>query len=353
MTGPAPHDQRGRRVMLLGSPGLGWPDRRELARRIAADESPDVLGLHLGAMPVDEEYLDRYPGLAGRVLRLFPLALAQGLVALRRGRDYDLVLSWSEPATYVLATLQLLSRRRLRHVSVHSWISKPKKAVPLKLLHRSIERLIIPPSQQHAFAVHRLRLPAAKMPRVNWSVDLAFWRPVDLPTDMICCVGREMRDYVTLIEALRPLPLRCHIAAGALRAAHNPWLARIDTELPETITLGRLDAPALRELYARSRFTVVPLLPSRTDNGITAILESFAMGKPVIVTQTPGQVDVVQHGVNGLVVPPASPEALRAAVQRLWDAPEECLHMGRNARQWVEKHHSLQQWVTAFDDDRP
>jgi glycosyltransferase involved in cell wall biosynthesis len=159
-----------------------------------------------------------------------------------------------------------------------------------------------------------------------------------------------MRDYRTLVEALRPTGLRCHIAAGSLRSAHNPWLSRLDVELPDSITLSSLPAPDLRELYARSRFTVVPLLPSHTDNGITAILESFAMAKPVVVTRTPGQVGVVQHGVNGLLVPPGSPEALRAAVERLWNDPDECARMGRNARRWVEEHHTPQQWLAAFQD---
>ena len=341
------------RVLLLGSSGLGWPERRELERRIAADELPDLLTLHLHATPVDEAHLARIPGLRGRLLRALPLPLAQALVALRSRRSYDVVLTWSEPATYVFAALLLLTGVQVRHVSVHSWISKPKKAVPLTLLQRGISTMVIPPPTQREFALQRLRLPEAKMPLVRWGVDLRFWRPLDVPTDMVCCVGREMRDYPTLVEALRGTNLPCHIAAGALRAADNPWLSRLDTDLPRNVTLGSRRGTELRDLYARSRFIVVPLLPSRTDNGITTILESFAMGKPVIVTRTPGQVGVVEHGVNGLVVEPRSPEALRAAMVQLWNDPDECARLGANARRWVEEHHSLEQWVAAFDEEQP
>ena len=72
---------------------------------------------------------------------------------------------------------------------------------------------------------------------------------------------------------------------------------------------GRKTFAELRALYARSRFVVVPLLPSDIDNGITSILEAFAMGKAVICTETAGQIGVLEHGVNCLRVPPFDVEA--------------------------------------------
>jgi len=59
----------------------------------------------------------------------------------------------------------------------------------------------------------------------------------------------------------------------------------------------------LRDLYARSRFVVAPLVPSESDNGVTVILEAMVMGKPVVCSRTRGQVDVVQDGVTGIYVP--------------------------------------------------
>jgi glycosyltransferase involved in cell wall biosynthesis len=196
------------------------------------------------------------------------------------------------------------------------------------------------------------------LPSVRWGVDLRFWRPSDRSTDMICCVGREMRDYATLVEAVRHAGIPCHIAAGGLRAVPNPWLTGLSAEMPTNVTIGGKRGIELRDLYDRSRFTVVPLLPSDTDNGITAILESFAMAKPVICTSTPGQIGVVQDGVNGLLVPPGSPEAMRSAILRLWRDPAECERMGRNGRRLVEEQHNYEQWVSALtgglghDDDR-
>jgi hypothetical protein len=49
---------------------------------------------------------------------------------------------------------------------------------------------------------------------MQWAVDTRFWRPMTRVSDMICSVGQEMPDYGTLLKALNPLGIRCHIATG-------------------------------------------------------------------------------------------------------------------------------------------
>jgi len=155
-----------------------------------------------------------------------------------------------------------------------------------------------------------------------------------------------MRDYPTLIEAIRPLSIPCHIAAGAVTTgASNPWLRLDGRELPASLSVGTKSPDALRALYQQSRFVVIPLIPSDTDNGITAALEAFAMGKAVICTDTPGQVGVLEDGVNCLRVPPRNPQALREAILRLWGDPALCVEMGKAGRELVERRHNIEQWV--------
>jgi glycosyltransferase involved in cell wall biosynthesis len=115
--------------------------------------------------------------------------------------------------------------------------------------------------------------------------------------------------------------------------------------LPPQVTLGPCSPSELRALYARSRFVVIPLLPSDTDNGITVMTEAMAMGKPVICTRVDGQRDLLEDGVNGLFVPPGDARALRHAIEHLWSRPDECERMGREARRKIERHHSLDGFV--------
>jgi glycosyltransferase involved in cell wall biosynthesis len=89
----------------------------------------------------------------------------------------------------------------------------------------------------------------------------------------------------------------------------------------------------------------MPLHPTETDNGTTSILEAMAMGKAVICSRVRGQRDVIQEGVTGLFVPPQDPAALRKAIEYLWANPDLSRQMGLAARAYVERHHSLDEWV--------
>jgi glycosyltransferase involved in cell wall biosynthesis len=168
-----------------------------------------------------------------------------------------------------------------------------------------------------------------------------------VPTDMFCAVGREMRDYSTFCEAIRDFRVPCHIAAKFAPGRNDRWVSDLERigELPPHVTTGSKPYPQLRALYARSRFVVVPLQPSDTDNGITVMTEAMAMGKPVICTRVAGQRDLLEHGVNGLFVPPEDPRALREAIEYLWSHPRECERMGREGRRKIERFHTLDAFV--------
>ena len=90
---------------------------------------------------------------------------------------------------------------------------------------------------------------------------------------------------------------------------------------------------------------VIPLRATDTDNGLTCMLESMAMGKAVICSRTMGQVDVLQDGVTGMYVPQGDPAALREAILKLWNNPALAAEMGRRGREYIEQYHSIEQFV--------
>ena len=59
------------------------------------------------------------------------------------------------------------------------------------------------------------------------------------------------------------------------------------------------------------------------------LIEAFAAGTPVIASQIAGYRDVVNDGVDGVLVPPADPQALAEELQRLWLEPERRIAIGR------------------------
>jgi glycosyltransferase involved in cell wall biosynthesis len=176
---------------------------------------------------------------------------------------------------------------------------------------------------------------------------------LDTKTDIICSAGMEMRDYPTLIRALKPLNIPCHIATGEARGKLFDTVKKLYAmnDIPSHITIGAKNKEELRQLYARSRFVVVPLLPTDTDNGLTVILEAMAMGKPVICSKVEGQIDVIHDNVTGIYVPQGDPKALRKAIKDLWNNPERAEKMGRAARRHIEKYHTLEQFVKTIKQE--
>ena len=88
----------------------------------------------------------------------------------------------------------------------------------------------------------------------------------------------------------------------------------------------RQDIPALLAL------SDLVVLPSYREGCPRVLLEASAMGKPMVACDVPGSRAVVDHGVNGLLVPARDPEALAVAIGQLLDSPERRARMGAAGR---------------------
>ena len=73
--------------------------------------------------------------------------------------------------------------------------------------------------------------------------------------------------------------------------------------------------------------------PSRREGVGGACREAMAYGRAVVATSVGGQVDAIEDGVTGVLVPPRDPAALRAAVERLLAAADERARLGAAARE--------------------
>jgi glycosyltransferase involved in cell wall biosynthesis len=267
----------------------------------------------------------------------------------RRRDEYDVVVTWSERVSLSLMALQRLSNRGKPHVAMLYWFSRPSVQIPLRAFASALQAIVTWSSVQRNYAIEHLGIPHEKLYLVKHFVDQLFWSPRERVQNTICSAGAEMRDYPTLLDALRGTEVPCHIATDHVRVDRFGFARRLPSETFASlagphVSIGRKSPTDLRELYAASRFVVVPLQASDTDNGITVILEAMAMGKPVICSRTRGQVDAIQEGVTGLFVPVGDAKAMRQAILELWSDPARTERMGRAARAYVEKHHTLEQF---------
>jgi glycosyltransferase involved in cell wall biosynthesis len=268
--------------------------------------------------------------------------------------EYDAIVTWGEKLSLALLMQQQFARVSKPHIAMMYQFEKPNIRVPLNALKKNLHAVVTWSSVQRRALIEKIQFPAERVYLVRHYVDQLFYSPRPGEADMICAVGAEMRDYATLVQSIQGTGLRCHIATDHVRIPgrfrilnhHRVPIGDIVAPADTHITEGRKSLSELRNLYARSRFVVIPLLPSDTDNGVTVALEAMAMGKPVICSQTRGQVDVIQEGVTGLYVPVGDTAALRRAIMSLWNEPQRAEQMGRNARAYIEKHHTLEKFTS-------
>lgn len=88
------------------------------------------------------------------------------------------------------------------------------------------------------------------------------------------------------------------------------------------------------------------VLPSLSEGLSSSILSAMATALPVVATNVGGIPELIRHGENGLLVPPADPVALAEAVQYLADHPEESMQMGLRGRARMERQFTLERKIS-------
>jgi len=322
------------------------PDYMRMAKTFAADL-------------IDYTAARRTGGWVGRLLEKIGgpnLLLAWACYRLRR--HYQGIFTDGEQVGIPLAFLLKFANLgdRPAHLMIGHLLSVGKKMAFFDWLRLDshIDTFFVYSTWQKRFIENRWKVPPEHVVFTPFMVDAGFFSSVrSRPGDplgierpgkpLICAVGLEFRDYPTFIEAVRDLDVQAVVAAA------SPWSKRSDTtqdqKIPENVTVRRFSQFELRDVYAASRFLVMPLYQVNFQAGVTAILEAMAMGLPVICSQVPGQTDVIVAGETGIYVNPGDPTALKEAILQLLDQPELTARLGQNGQNRVMSEMSLDCYV--------
>ena len=92
------------------------------------------------------------------------------------------------------------------------------------------------------------------------------------------------------------------------------------------------------------------VLPSLSEGLSSAILSAMASCLPVVATCVGGIPELVRHGENGLLVPPADAVALAQAITYLADHPDEAIRMGQRGRERVEREFTLERKILQTEE---
>lgn len=101
---------------------------------------------------------------------------------------------------------------------------------------------------------------------------------------------------------------------------------------------GPVNQDRIRELYAQAdAFSI----PSFAEGIPVVLMESMAMEIPCVTTRITGIPELIEDGVDGLLVAPSDVDGLAQAIERLMDDRELCVTLGKNGRKKVTEKYNL------------
>jgi glycosyltransferase involved in cell wall biosynthesis len=157
------------------------------------------------------------------------------------------------------------------------------------------------------------------------------------------------KDLATLLHAVAQVihetpEFRLHIAGDG---PCLPELRHLTSQLDLTAHVRFLgpisDVPALLQ---QARLSV---LSSVSEGVPLTLLEAMACGLPVVATHVGGVPEVVQDGVNGLLVNPAAPADLASALLRVHRDFDFASRLGSAGRRSVESRFDVRQMIAQYE----
>jgi glycosyltransferase involved in cell wall biosynthesis len=217
-------------------------------------------------------------------------------------------------------------------------VYRPRSAARLESMGVAPERIVVLP-------------PMVAMPAVQMSQEDAR-RSLDLPLDVpvVVCVSRftgpkgdgrpgKTEGVLELVRSIPEVPsnaLCVIVGDGEGRAEVDAERARLG--LAERVRLtGAVPNSDVHTYYAASD---VFAYPYDLDRPWLSGLEAQASGRPVVTMRTGSAEATVDHGRTGLLAEDF--EEFRARLAELLGDRARCESMGRAAREYVDKHHSLE-----------
>lgn len=269
-----------------------------------------------------------------------PRALARNAVAfarlvwrLRRKRP-DVLHAFLIASYLVAAPAARLARVPLMVAGRRS-LGDFKEGKPLvlaveRIANRFTDHIVANAEAVALDALRQERLPAGKVSVIhNGLPERAFEVALAEKTTVLCVANlKAYKGHGHLLDAMALLtapPELVLVGEGPERPALEAQAARL--KLDVTFAGARTDPEAY---LAAARVFVLPSLEEGMSN---AVMEAMAAGVPVVATAVGGTPELLRHG-RGLLVPPADPQVLAAAIEKALADPVTYIA----AREWAREH---------------
>jgi glycosyltransferase involved in cell wall biosynthesis len=165
----------------------------------------------------------------------------------------------------------------------------------------------------------------------------------------LCSVGSllPIKGYPYLLRALASLAGEVNVSLDVFGA--GPDLAALSSLVAQ---LGLSDSVRFRGQYANAASELAGYdafcLPSLIEGLPMALIEAMGTGLPVVASAVGGVPEVISDGESGMLVAPADPTALAAALRTVARDPDLRARMGANARRIVRDQLNIERSVAAY-----
>lgn len=314
--------------------------------------------------PLGDVLAAEVPAFTGLLAHKYDLAVLGRLTRLLKTRRIDAVITvgtggdkmfWGRLAAWRAGVPVILS-------ALHSTGLPDRVELPNRLLAPLTDAFIAVADAHGRYLTEQEGCPAHKVRVIANGVDTARYRPLGADSHLRAAVGlAPAAPVVGIVAALRPekhhecflrvarrvrqqLP-ECRfliVGDGERRADLEGYAQELGVAGAVHFLGTRQDIPELLALVD------VFLLTSHMEANPVSILEALACSKPVVAPRVGSIAESVQHGASGYLAPPGDEEALARYVLDLLADPAKSQQMGRNGREHVVRHASLESMVEGY-----
>jgi glycosyltransferase involved in cell wall biosynthesis len=281
-------------------------------------------------------------------LGLMPLPLktvfseAQILSSLPYLKSYDAVLSMDTLHGTIFATAQsIYGCKNISHVMIDS-SSFPVLAAKLpltgilKTIFSSVKKIVCFTRDQAQFW-NALYKSADKALFIPFGVNYSYYRPLGAEiSDYIFSAGRTARDIQTLLRVAKNSTERFVIVVS------NRYQSEVSSfNLPKNVKVYfEISEHKYKQLLEKSKMVVLTLKDVPYSCGLSVLLHSMLMGKPVVLTKVPATMDYVSDWETGVFVKPYDEVDLAQKISYLLQNPNIAAQIAENSQKIALKEYT-------------
>jgi glycosyltransferase involved in cell wall biosynthesis len=305
-------------------------EARKRFRRLLGDTRPDVVHL---------QNFRRH-----LTFSIVPVAKKLGIPVVMTAHDYDLIC----PSSLLLAGGQVCSACGGRHF-YRAALKKCKQgslagslAVALEGYFMKMMRydrlidVVVTPSRFARDKMVECGFDPARVRVINNFIDAAEYRPVYESEGHVLWAGRltAEKGVDVLLDAAAALPGTRFLIVGDGPCRPDLEQHALKLGLGNAEFLGYVERGTLLGLVGKSLLVAMPSV--WYENFPYAILEAFALGKPVVASKIGGMPELVTEGQTGMLFNAGDAAGLAEKIREIVAAPGLALEMGKKARARVE-----------------